>query len=96
MSKTGSVDTLHNKEGTLEQREQNENLPSDKSDSMVDKELFGEDEDEDLFGDSNKSNSTNESNKSISDEITEDMFEMSDEEENNNNKSRFDLSITFW
>ncbi|AJU63102.1 Ssn2p [Saccharomyces cerevisiae YJM1527] len=87
VSKTGSVDTLHNKEGTLEQREQNENLPSDKSDSMVDKELFGEDEDEDLFGDSNKSNSTNESNKSISDEITEDMFEMSDEEENNNNKS---------
>ncbi|EJS42152.1 ssn2p [Saccharomyces arboricola H-6] len=86
-SKTGSVDLIPNKENILEQQEQNVDLASDKSDSLVDKELFGEDEEEDLFGDSNKSNSTNQSNKSISDEITEDMFEMSDEEENNNNKS---------
>lgn len=65
------------------------------SDSVVDKELFGEDEDddEDLFGDSNQSSTNADELKSFTpekvrtDEITEDMFGMSDEEDGSRSAS---------
>lgn len=61
------------------------------SDSVVEKELFGDDdeEEEDLFGESNNSSGGGNKSKSMtpekngSDEITEDMFGMSDDEDGN-------------
>lgn len=69
-----------------------ENVPSSKQDTvndpLINKELFGDDDDEDiddLFGDFNDSqnedNDVKMSTKGDSDEITEEMFELSDDED---------------
>lgn len=65
-------------------------LEDESIDSVDDKELFGEDDDEDenLYGDTNKASNEHPLSKKVEqDEITEDMFGMSDDENGVKNSS---------